>query len=152
MPSSINGWFRQNASCSKAPSGERDSSHGDPGDQGPGRHQPRGRLKNCVCRLAEHLEIESPWDLEVVAMLSQIGYAVVPGDIVDRARAGHSLTDAAKQMLDSHPKIARELLAHIPRLEPVAEMIGALVTTKVHPADSRVALGVREPISVRVPI
>jgi response regulator RpfG family c-di-GMP phosphodiesterase len=102
-----------------------------------------GRLKNHVRRLAEHLEIESPWDFEVAAMLSQIGHAVVPGDIVDRARGGQALTDAERQMLDSHPKIARELLAHIPRLGPVAEMIGALAATNGHPPDSRVALGVR---------
>lgn len=34
--------------------------------------------------------------LRAAAMLSAIGYAVVPGDIVDRARAGEQLTDAER--------------------------------------------------------
>ncbi|MEA2001798.1 MAG: response regulator [Actinomycetota bacterium] len=102
-----------------------------------------GRLKNHVGRLASQLDIDSSWDFEVAAMLSQIGYAVVPGDVVDRDRGGQALTDSEKQLLKSHPRIARELLAHIPRLESVAEMIGALAEVSTKPTDPRVALGVR---------
>jgi CheY-like chemotaxis protein len=99
------------------------------------------RLKHHVRRLAAELEVEGAWDFEVAAMLSQIGFAVVPSDIVERARAGEALTEAEQQLFDSHSRVARDLLVHIPRLEDVADMIGALG----HPQnvmEPRVALGV----------
>lgn len=101
------------------------------------------RLKHHVRRLAAELEIDGAWDLEVAAMLSQIGYAVVPGDIVDRVREGQPISDQEQQLFDSHPSVARELLAHIPRLEPVAGMIGALGSDRTDTLEPRVALGVR---------
>ena len=81
------------------------------------------RLRDHVRALAAELEVEGAWDLEVAAMLSQIGYAVVPSDIVARARAGAALSDSEQQLYDSHTKVASELLANIPRLEDVAGMI-----------------------------
>jgi response regulator RpfG family c-di-GMP phosphodiesterase len=101
------------------------------------------RLKQHVRRLAAALEVESAWDVEVAAMLSQIGYAIVPGDIVDRARDGETLTDRERELFDSHAALARELLAHIPRLETVADMIGALGGDSTTQLEPRVALGVR---------
>ena len=80
------------------------------------------RLKRHVRGLAAELEITGSWDFEVAAMLSQIGYAVVPGDIVDRWRAGGTLATNEQQLLASHSQVAKELLANIPRLDTVAEM------------------------------
>ena len=101
------------------------------------------RLKRYVHQLAEKLDIDGSWDFELAAMLSEIGYAVVPGDIVDRARAGEQLTDAETQLLNSHSSVARKLLAHIPRLENVACMIGALGGGSGEGAQPRVAEGMR---------
>jgi response regulator RpfG family c-di-GMP phosphodiesterase len=100
------------------------------------------RLKNHVRQLAAELEVPGTWDLEVAAMLSQIGYAVVPSDIVERARSGETLTDTEQQLYDSHLAVARDLLAHIPRLEVVADMIGASGDPG-QPMEPRVALGVQ---------
>ena len=101
------------------------------------------RLKRHVSRLAEALQLDGSWDFEVAAMLAEIGYAVVPGDIVDRARAGQALTDAERQLLDSHSTVAAELLSNIPRLGDVAAMIGALSGKGAVAADARVAEGLR---------
>lgn len=73
----------------------------------------------------------------------KFGYAVVPGDIVDRVREGQPISEQEQQLYDSHPSVARELLAHIPRLEPVADMIGALGSDRIDTLEPRVALGVR---------
>ena len=96
------------------------------------------RLKHHVRNLAVELGVEGAWDLEVAAMLSQIGYAVVPSDIVARARAGEALTDSERQLYDSHTQVASDLLANIPRLEEVAGMIGGAGRTNLAP---RVSLG-----------
>lgn len=100
------------------------------------------RLKQHVRRLAAEMEIDGAWDLEVAAMLSQIGFAVVPSDIVERARAGEALSEGEQQLFDSHASVARDLLSHIPRLEEVADMIGSLGGSG-SAAEPRVALGVR---------
>ncbi len=101
------------------------------------------RLKRHVHQLAEALDIDRSWDFELAAMLSEIGYAVLPGEIVDRARAGEALTEAERQLLGSHSSVACELLAHIPRLENVARMIGALGGGVEAGTDPRVAEGLR---------
>lgn len=101
------------------------------------------RLKRYVRQLAAALGIDEAWDFEVAAMLSEIGYAVVPGDIVDRARAGETLSAGEQQLLDSHSAVASQVLAHIPRLENVAAMVGALGGNGDTQAGSRVAEGTR---------
>ena len=100
------------------------------------------RLKHLVRRLATIMGIEGAWDIEVAAMLSQIGFALVPGDIVARARAGEALTETERSLFESHPKVARDLLANIPRLEDVAEMVGSLERDDIGGLEPRVQLGV----------
>ncbi|MCP4965100.1 MAG: hypothetical protein GY926_07675 [bacterium] len=101
------------------------------------------RLKRHVRHLAKELEITGSWDFEVAAMLAQIGYTVMPGDIVDRWRAGDSLTDDEKKLLTSHAQVAQDLLKHIPRLDSVAAMIGALGSPNLPGREPRVEMGVR---------
>lgn len=101
------------------------------------------RLKRHVRNLASELEIAGSWDFEVAAMLAQIGYTVMPGDVVDRWRAGDSLTEGEKKMLTSHAQVAQDLLTHIPRLDTVAAMIGALGSPQTPGREPRVELGVR---------
>ncbi len=99
------------------------------------------RLKNHVKALAREMEVDRPWDLEVAATLAEIGYALVPSDIVDRWRSGHELTEAEEALIESQPRIARDLIGKIPRLETVGAMIGQLATNALPPSDPRVELG-----------
>ncbi|MFQ5506447.1 MAG: HD domain-containing phosphohydrolase, partial [Planctomycetota bacterium] len=54
----------------------------------------------------------------------QIGCIAIPVDVLEAAARGDDLTADQERMMERHPAIARELLEKIPRLEPVAEMIG----------------------------
>jgi len=56
-------------------------------------------------------------------MLSQLGCITVPPDTLNKAYAGQPLTDSETDMLKLHPIVGRDLLAHVPRLELVTEMI-----------------------------
>ncbi len=100
------------------------------------------RLKNYVRDLAAELEVTGTWDFEVAAALSEIGYAVIPSDIVDRWRRGDHLTEAEEGLLVSQFHVAKELLVNIPRLDGVAAMVGALGTGATDGTDERVDLGV----------
>lgn len=63
------------------------------------------------------------WEFEIAAMLSQIGFVTVPQFVVKRSRASQGLTAPEKQMLARVPLTGSELLAAIPRLEGVAQII-----------------------------
>ena len=81
------------------------------------------QIKAYVTHIAQRLDAEDRWKYELAAMLSQIGCITLPPDTLDKFYAGQSVTPDEQQMLDEHPEIGQRLLAHIPRLEPVAEMI-----------------------------
>ena len=100
------------------------------------------RLKKHVAALARELEVQRPWDIEVAATLSEIGYALVPSDIVDRWRDGDELSENEQRMLDSQSRVARDLVANIPRLEIVADILGQLAPDALPSANPRVRLAV----------
>ncbi|MDH4277731.1 MAG: response regulator [Acidimicrobiia bacterium] len=67
----------------------------------------------------------SDWQMRLTALLSGIGYAAVPGPILEKAERGESLTEAESAMLSRHPDVTAELLGHIPRMEGVSSIIRA---------------------------
>jgi CheY-like chemotaxis protein len=81
------------------------------------------RLKHYAVRAAEALGLGEPWRFEVAALLSQIGFVTVPGDVLERMASGDTLTDSEQKMVDDLPGMTSHLIARIPRLEEVAEII-----------------------------
>jgi len=80
-------------------------------------------LRDRVRAYAESHRIRNSWELEMGAMLSQIGFVTVPADAVRRLRAGQPLSDEEKKMIQRVPEIGARLLAKIPRLETVARIV-----------------------------
>ncbi len=81
------------------------------------------RLQRLVRKLAELLNIEDIWRLEVAAMLSHIGCITVPDQVLTKVFDGLDLEDKELQMYQRHPEIGAALIAQIPRLQAVAEVI-----------------------------
>ena len=81
------------------------------------------RVKRLATKLAQVLGVKEPWAIEVAAMMSQIGYVVLPSATVERALAGKPLSPAERQMVDKVPAIARQVVDNIPRLEAVREIL-----------------------------
>ena len=81
------------------------------------------RVRRLAQQLAAELNLEQRWHLEMAAMLSQIGLISLPPDTVEKLYLGKPLTDHEKRMFESYPGVGRDLLANIPRLEKVAEII-----------------------------
>jgi hypothetical protein len=80
-------------------------------------------LRDDVREIALSLNVPDLWDLELAAMLSEIGRVTIPASTIVKEKEGAPLSDAEKEMLSSVPEIGRRLLAKIPRLEPVAQTV-----------------------------
>ena len=63
------------------------------------------------------------WLYTIAASLSQIGCISVPADIVQADAAQRTLTEDERKLLSGHPEVAGRLVANIPRLELVADII-----------------------------
>ncbi len=82
------------------------------------------RVTRTVSELAEALQVEDPWELEVAAMLSHLGAVTLPPNVLQKLDAGRPLSEDEAEMADRVPEVSRKLVAAIPRLEHVAEAIG----------------------------
>jgi len=74
-------------------------------------------------QIAEALGIAEVWGLELAAMLSHIGIVTLPHSIVAKIEKNLSLTPSEQTLADKIPQISYSLLANIPRLEVVAQVI-----------------------------
>jgi response regulator RpfG family c-di-GMP phosphodiesterase len=81
------------------------------------------RLREYMRAFADYLQLKQTWDLELAAMLSQIGCVTIPQAVLARSRAGVPLAGTEADMLARVPQIGCDLLSHIPRLESVAAVV-----------------------------
>ncbi len=89
----------------------------------PAAHSKAARIQNYAARIAEGMNFNDNWQFHLACMLSQIGCITLPDDTLSRVYAGQDLSDEEQAIYCSHPDIAGNLLASIPRLEGVAKMI-----------------------------
>jgi response regulator RpfG family c-di-GMP phosphodiesterase len=73
--------------------------------------------------IAEELGIGARWQIDLAAMLSQIGWVAVPAEVRAKVREDLPLTDAEAELVRQVPATARGFLHAIPRLEPIAEIV-----------------------------
>ena len=109
------------------------------------------RILRLVRQMGEKLEVEHLWQLEIATMLSHLGCVTVPEDTLERAYRGQTLSPDEQRILQDHPIVAQNLLANIPRLELVAEMIayqGKCFDGSGFPRDDR--LGEDIPVGARI--
>ena len=81
------------------------------------------QIRDQMRQVASHFNITQTWNLELAAMLSPIGYLAMPAAVLQRSRDGLALTGAEKDMLARVPETGAKLLANIPRLETVAQIV-----------------------------
>jgi response regulator RpfG family c-di-GMP phosphodiesterase len=81
------------------------------------------RVRRYVQHVITRLELGSPWKFEVAALLSQLGCVTLAPDTIDSVYAGRELSPQEQSQYVNHPKVARDLLKNIPRMEPIAWMI-----------------------------
>ncbi len=81
------------------------------------------RIKEYATDVARQLDLPNLWQIEVAALLAQIGCISLPTDIINKKYAGLELDDEEETMWSNYPEIGARLLENIPRLESVTKMI-----------------------------
>lgn len=81
------------------------------------------RIKRYAVEVATFMGITDFWQLETAAMLSQVGFVILPQETLDKLYRGEKLEGEEQQIFDMHPVITAELLKNIPRLEEIAHII-----------------------------
>lgn len=82
-----------------------------------------GRVRQIVREMADALELRERWHVEVAAMLSMLGTVALPDETARKYAAGEALTVEERGMVERMPDVTESLLANIPRLEPVREIL-----------------------------
>ena len=86
------------------------------------------RITRYVRHLVARFGLTAPWRFEAAAMLSQLGCITLDPDLIQQAFTGTKLSPEDQSRFNAHPQVARDLLANIPRLEPIAWMISQQLT------------------------
>ncbi len=81
------------------------------------------RLKAMVAKIAGHLGLEERWQVEMAAMLSQLGLITLPPATLDTLYDGGVLSEEERRAVEEAPRVTAQLLAHIPRLEDVRAIL-----------------------------
>jgi hypothetical protein len=93
-----------------------------------------GRLRRLVAGVCTHLEMADSWQIEMAAQLGEIGAITLPPTAIDALQGISPPAPAEAAMLASLPGLADSLLARIPRMEPVRDIIRCQLPTEPPPA------------------
>jgi len=81
------------------------------------------RIKKHVSELADALGMQNRWQVEVAAMLSQLGSISLPEETAERFYNGRELSAQEKATVARMPKLTESLFGNIPPREPVREIL-----------------------------
>jgi response regulator RpfG family c-di-GMP phosphodiesterase len=81
------------------------------------------RIKRLAKDIAVKLGIKNIWEIEIAAMLSQVGCVTVPEETLQKIANSEPLNEKELQLYHQHPNIAYNLISRIPRMQNVAEII-----------------------------
>ena len=81
------------------------------------------RIKKLAVEIAREMKVPELWEIEIAASLSQLGLLAFPDEFVRKVMDGIKLSDPEKKTWADHPRMAANLIRHIPRLEKVSEIV-----------------------------
>jgi response regulator RpfG family c-di-GMP phosphodiesterase len=81
------------------------------------------RLRSGVQLLAERLGMTDAWEVEIAAMLLQLGAVTLPDATAERLYAGAVLSEAEQMMVAAVPNATQRIIGHVPRLEGVQQIL-----------------------------
>ncbi len=81
------------------------------------------RLRSYVEHMLAASEKKSDWRIELAAQLALIGCISLPPELANKVLSGSPVSLQELQLFEKHPETGSRLIAAIPRLEPVAEIV-----------------------------
>jgi len=81
------------------------------------------RVQRLAMEFTTNIGFKGFWQLEAAAMLSQLGFISLPVELVEKIYYGESLNKEEQVLAAGTSKVASNLLGHIPRLEPVLQIL-----------------------------
>ncbi|NOY28957.1 MAG: response regulator [Planctomycetes bacterium] len=80
-------------------------------------------IRRLVRQMCQELQVPNAWEIEIAAMLCQVGCVTVPEATLAKLSNGETLTDEELQTYQDHPQAGYNLISKIPRLRGAAEII-----------------------------
>jgi response regulator RpfG family c-di-GMP phosphodiesterase len=99
--------------------------------------------------IALHLD-EQVWQIELAALLSQIGAVTIPQETLLKQIKGIELNDSEREMINSIPGMGRQLIKNIPRMETIAEAVGNQNCTYINRIAPESPMGKDIPVFSRI--
>ncbi|MBU8871302.1 MAG: response regulator [Gemmatimonadales bacterium] len=81
------------------------------------------RIRHFATMMATELSVPDLWQIEVAAMLSQIGSITLPEETIMKVYRGDELSVAEQTMVARLPEMTRNVLGGIPRLDGILEIL-----------------------------
>jgi response regulator RpfG family c-di-GMP phosphodiesterase len=81
------------------------------------------RLKNGVGLLAQQIGMTDAWEVEIAALLLQLGAVTLPDATAERLYSGAVLTPDEQKMVAGVPRATERIIGHIPRMEGVVQVL-----------------------------
>jgi len=81
------------------------------------------RLRRHAVELAARLGVDDLTSIEMSALLSQIGCISLPNEVAERMYYGRELAPDERDLVQRLPELTASLLADIPHLDPVREIV-----------------------------
>lgn len=93
------------------------------------------RVRNRSRKVLQNLGAQNPWNVEFAAMFSQLAAASLPESTTRKLYNGEHLSNQEQVQLTEDMQAINEILAEIPRLEPVTAILDELIElTRRHEA------------------
>ena len=81
------------------------------------------KLRKLITEISVKMPLENLWELHLAAMLSPMGYVTLPPETIVKARNGGPLSKKEQELVNDLPAISARLIANIPRLHGVSQII-----------------------------
>ncbi|TCS62227.1 HD domain-containing phosphohydrolase [Varunaivibrio sulfuroxidans] len=81
------------------------------------------KIRGWTQKVTKTMGIPNPWQLELAAMLAQIGVVALPQEVLKKSGTSEALSPMEQDMVAKVPETGKKLLQNIPRMQEVAQTV-----------------------------
>ena len=84
---------------------------------------PQSRMERMVREIGARMGYDPLWELEVAALLCQLGRVVLPEEVRKASNQPSRLKPNQRKLLDTVPDVSAALIEHIPAFEAIGDIV-----------------------------